>query len=103
MFMMVVMWSLDSTDVHELVWFPLLDFLILLLLGLIGWIWYRWVRRPVYPTIQSYHRFYWAKDREQHEEMDADFCELPEQITGKQLTVPPSPMNAPSGDAGVPA
>lgn len=29
-----------------------------LLLALAGFAWYRWIRRPVYPTIQSYHTFW---------------------------------------------
>ena len=79
-FMMILMWLFDPADLHKLSWFPLVDFLSLAALGLIGWIWYRWVRRAVYPTIQSYHRYYWAKDREQHEEKDADIFDPAENV-----------------------
>jgi hypothetical protein len=48
----------DSILIGSFSW---LDGAAVALLALGGFGWYRWVRRPVYPTIQSYHTF-WQPD-----------------------------------------
>jgi hypothetical protein len=53
-------WHGDADLLRSFTW---LDGGAVALLALAGFGWYQWVRRPVYPTIQSYHTF-WRADHD---------------------------------------